>query len=37
VCGAIQVGTEYDPDRLAEVYWEMATQDPDGFERDRLV
>jgi len=37
VCGAIQVGTAYDPDRLAEVYWELATQDPARFERDRLV
>jgi len=37
VCGAIKEGTAYDPDRLAEGYWEMATQDPAGFERDRLV
>jgi NAD(P)-dependent dehydrogenase (short-subunit alcohol dehydrogenase family) len=37
VCGAIKVGTAYDPDRLAEVYWELATQDPASFERDRLV
>jgi hypothetical protein len=37
VCGAIKVGTFYDPDRLANVYWELATQDPKSFERDRLV
>ena len=37
VCGAIQTGTAYDPDRLANVYWELATQDPAHFERDRLV
>jgi hypothetical protein len=37
VCGPIKVGTAYDPDRLADVYWELATQDPDHFERDRLV
>jgi NAD(P)-dependent dehydrogenase (short-subunit alcohol dehydrogenase family) len=37
VCGPIKAGTAYDPDRLAEVYWELATQDPDHFERDRLV
>jgi len=37
VCGAIKVGTAFDPDRLADVYWEMATQDPERFERDRLV
>lgn len=37
VCGPIKEGTAYDPDRLAEVYWEMATQDPARFERDRLV
>ena len=37
VCGPISAGTAYDPDRLADVYWELATQDPDGFERDRVV
>jgi NAD(P)-dependent dehydrogenase (short-subunit alcohol dehydrogenase family) len=37
VCGPIKAGTAYDPDRLADVYWELATQDPDHFERDRLV
>jgi NAD(P)-dependent dehydrogenase (short-subunit alcohol dehydrogenase family) len=37
VCGPISVGTAYDPDRLADVYWELATQDPARFERDRLV
>ena len=37
VCGPIQVGTAYDPDRLADVYWELATQEPAHFERDRLV
>lgn len=37
VCGAIKAGTAYDPDRLADVYWELVTQDPDHFERDRLV
>jgi NAD(P)-dependent dehydrogenase (short-subunit alcohol dehydrogenase family) len=37
VCGPIKAGTAYDPDRLADVYWELATQDPGRFERDRLV
>jgi len=37
VCGPISAGTAYDPDRLAEVYWELATQDPAHFERDRVV
>jgi NAD(P)-dependent dehydrogenase (short-subunit alcohol dehydrogenase family) len=37
VCGPIKEGTAYDPDRLADVYWELATQDPAHFERDRLV
>jgi NAD(P)-dependent dehydrogenase (short-subunit alcohol dehydrogenase family) len=37
ICGPIKVGTAYDPDRLADVYWELATQDPARFERDRLV
>ena len=37
VCGPIKSGTAYDPDRLADLYWELATQDPGNFERDRLV
>jgi len=37
VCGPISAGTAYDPDRLADVYWELATQDPAAFERDRVV
>ena len=37
VCGPIKAGTAYDPDQLADVYWELATQDPAHFERDRLV
>ena len=37
VCGPISAGTAYDPDRLADVYWELATQDPARFERDRIV
>ena len=37
VCGPIKTGTAYDPDRLANVYWELATQEPARFERDRLV
>jgi NAD(P)-dependent dehydrogenase (short-subunit alcohol dehydrogenase family) len=36
VCGAIQVGTAYDPDLLSEVYWELATQDP-AHERDQVI
>ena len=37
VCGPIKAGTAYDPDRLATVYWELATQEPPAFERDRVV
>jgi len=37
ICGPIKAGTFYDPDRLADVYWELATQEPAHFERDRLV
>ena len=37
VRGPIKAGTAYDPDLLADVYWEMATQDPTRFERDRHV
>jgi NAD(P)-dependent dehydrogenase (short-subunit alcohol dehydrogenase family) len=37
VCGPIKAGTFYDPDRLADVYWELVGQEPAKFERDRLV
>ena len=37
VCGPIKAGTFYDPDRLANIYWDLVTQEPAGFERDRLV
>jgi NAD(P)-dependent dehydrogenase (short-subunit alcohol dehydrogenase family) len=37
VCGPIKAGTFYDPDRIADVYWELATQDPERFDRYRLV
>ena len=37
VCGAISAGTTFDPDRLADVYWEVATQDAARWERDRVV
>ena len=37
VCGALKTGTFYDPERLSDVYWELATQDPSHFVRDRLV
>jgi NAD(P)-dependent dehydrogenase (short-subunit alcohol dehydrogenase family) len=39
VCGPIKAGTAYDPDRLADLYWELATQEPAHFERDgpRLI
>jgi NAD(P)-dependent dehydrogenase (short-subunit alcohol dehydrogenase family) len=37
ICGPIKAGTAYDPDRLADVYWELVTQEPAAFERDRIV
>ena len=37
ICGPIKAGSFYDPDRLADVYWGLATQEPAHFERDRLV
>lgn len=33
--GAIEPGTPFDPDRIAELYWEIANSDPDRFQRDR--
>jgi hypothetical protein len=30
----IVAGTDFDPDNIAEVYWKIAQQPPDSFERD---
>lgn len=30
----IVAGTAFDPERIAELYWQVAQQDPDHFERD---
>jgi NAD(P)-dependent dehydrogenase (short-subunit alcohol dehydrogenase family) len=32
--GPITAGTDFDPDRIAELYWTVANQDPPGFRRD---
>jgi NAD(P)-dependent dehydrogenase (short-subunit alcohol dehydrogenase family) len=37
ISSPIKAGTAYDPDRLAQIYWELATQKPARFERDRLI
>ena len=34
ICGPIEQGTRFDPDRIAEVYWEIANQDPGRLQRD---
>ena len=34
ICGPIEQGTRFDPDRIAEVYWEIANQDPARLQRD---
>jgi NADP-dependent 3-hydroxy acid dehydrogenase YdfG len=37
VAGAIKAGTAFDPDRIADVYWDLARQDPRRFRRDHVV
>jgi NAD(P)-dependent dehydrogenase (short-subunit alcohol dehydrogenase family) len=34
ICGPIKQGTQFDPDRIAEVYWDIANQDPRRWQRD---
>ena len=34
ICGPIERGTPFDPDRIGEVYWQIANQDPHGWQRD---
>jgi NADP-dependent 3-hydroxy acid dehydrogenase YdfG len=37
VAGAIKEGTALDPERIANVYWDLAQQDPGRFRRDHLI
>jgi hypothetical protein len=34
ICGPIAAGTDFDPDRIADRYWQVANQDPSSFRRD---
>lgn len=34
VCGFVKPGTHFDPDRIADEYWRLHTQDASGFERE---
>jgi hypothetical protein len=34
VCGTIQPGTLFDPDKIAEVYWQLHTQSKPDWQRE---
>jgi NAD(P)-dependent dehydrogenase (short-subunit alcohol dehydrogenase family) len=36
ICGPIAAGTAFDPDRIADVYWQVANQEATAFRRDWL-
>jgi NAD(P)-dependent dehydrogenase (short-subunit alcohol dehydrogenase family) len=36
ITAPIKPGTSFDPERIAELYWKVANQDPAGFERDHV-
>jgi NADP-dependent 3-hydroxy acid dehydrogenase YdfG len=37
ICGLVKPGTAFDPDRIAESYWQLHTQPPAAFEREAMV
>ena len=34
ICGTVAPGTAFDPDRIAEAYWQLHTQAAGAFERE---
>ncbi len=36
ICGTIAPGTQFDPDQIADVYWQLHGQDKSGWERERV-
>jgi hypothetical protein len=34
ICGVVKVGTPFDPDRIAERYWDLHVQEPDKWDRE---
>jgi hypothetical protein len=34
IAGFVQPGTHFDPDRIAEAYWTLHTQEPGQWERE---
>ncbi len=37
VCGFVEPGTKFDPDTIAETYWELYGQKPGARERERIL
>lgn len=37
ICGMVKPGTAYDPDAIAEHYWQLHCQKPSEFERERVI
>jgi short-subunit dehydrogenase len=37
VCGIVERGSRFDPDKIAEVYWELHSQQPGAFEGERVL
>lgn len=37
ICGLVKPGTAFDPDRIAETYWQLHAQPPGAFEREAMV
>jgi NAD(P)-dependent dehydrogenase (short-subunit alcohol dehydrogenase family) len=37
ICGAVTPGSPFDPDRIAEAFWQLHAQPAGGFEREVLI
>lgn len=37
VCGIVEKGGKFDPETIAETYWELHTQKPDDWELERTI
>jgi NAD(P)-dependent dehydrogenase (short-subunit alcohol dehydrogenase family) len=37
ICGMVQPGTAFDPERIAEAFWDLHAQPREAWERERLI
>ena len=37
ICGVVKAGTRFDPERIADSFWQLHRQPPNAFEREVLI